>query len=706
MTDLTSEEMSTISQIQRMPPGVARCEVARLAVERAEANQPFTQAYPILVTLQVDSHLSAHEEDRILVPFVKLGHCRDEHPEIFTPGNEAVFLRMYMPVVDALMAHPHVPAEQIDEVISEMERRFAIAGFGTQLVWLVHFLWATMRGADEQEVERFYTAWVQAVDDECAPCSACALATQGSHYIAIDDVDRGVSFLEQSLELEHECSAGHQQALCALASVYLELGDGEKARSAAVRVMAALADGRHEVVAASAFGSMVLFLARTNHHDRALRLLVAHQRLLAPGVLTPFGRCRIASQIGGALNILTAAGRGDEPIVLDVTGATTISALAGQFSAEATELGELFDTRNQTTRTGSNVAEKLGVGPSETVVDLTFAGTMARGEAKAASRAGVGADGVAAEAHGDETRSDGVGAGTASVTSESADKTPDALAMRREAMFLASMDPSEASRLFEAASLEFESRGLISDAADVSLRSARSAENSGEVERALELFRKAEVLFGASGADTVEALPTWLGSARAYSSLGREADADRVLGTADATLRGSLEQAPVQNQVELAVSPQAPSSAHDGHPADPARERKLHAAILELQDFRARLAATHGRYDEAAARAEECAIAQANSGALTDAAHSFLLLGRIRRDHLGAEQREGAIWAFESAMEGFAMAHQRDWQVKAANQLIPLLREAGRLHDAEAVASGLLRAGGNVEKNPPPIESS
>src|SRR5690606_831219 len=106
----------------------------------------------------------------------------------------------------------------------------------------------------------------------------------------------------------------------------------------------------------------------------------------------------------------------------------------------------------------------------------------------------------------------------------------------------------------------------------------------------------------------------------------------------------------------------------------------------ELRDSRARLLATAGELDAAATLAERVAEEFARAGDVGDAAPAFWLAGPSRSP---AGAAAAAVDLLATAMEGFAIVHDRDARATVANELVAVLRRLGREQDAAAVGAGL-----------------
>ena len=111
-------------------------------------------------------------------------------------------------------------------------------------------------------------------------------------------------------------------------------------------------------------------------------------------------------------------------------------------------------------------------------------------------------------------------------------------------------------------------------------------------------------------------------------------------------------------------------------------------ALADAEDCTARLLAsqeTGAVLSNAAALARQAAERYAEIGDVAPAAHAFWLAGQLLRN---ADQIDDAVWSFESAAEGFALAHDRARRSEVVGELVTLLRATGQdLRAEEAVAS-------------------
>ena len=86
------------------------------------------------------------------------------------------------------------------------------------------------------------------------------------------------------------------------------------------------------------------------------------------------------------------------------------------------------------------------------------------------------------------------------------------------------------------------------------------------------------------------------------------------------------------------------------------------------------------------ARGMKAAESYGALGDFSNAAFGFWLVGELASDH---GKMDEAIWALESAVEGFGLARNRDRRAEVGGRLVGLLRESGQDARADEVVAQL-----------------
>jgi hypothetical protein len=454
---------------------------------------------------------------------------------------------------------------------------------------------------------------------------------------------------------------------------YVEVGDAEAAARTHRRGLRHLDTG---VSMTGPKGRHVEFLARTGNASRALRLLGEHQAFLTEAD-SPGDRLGFLTSVSVATGVLRDE-HADAPLALRDVPATTVAELDDWVRREAAELAASFDARNGTPAASERLRAAWDHGSRTLPVDLAVLSAAPEPGAGDPDRAAAGddgaADGWATSSSVGATPSAPGGAtgaehGSGHVGQLVVEPT-DAEGLVRLADDVAGEDPVRAARLLRGASALLESAGHLDRAGFALAEAAQLAAVEGDDEGAAPAFVHALALVRAGGV-----APRFVGPiVRAYARL--EAGRGDVTG-ALVQLQRTLEDLDA-----TAATEQVPRAADlvERDAAADEQERR------DLRDTRARLLATAGELDAAATLAEAVAEEFARAGQVADAAHAFWLAGRSRCE-AGADAE--AVDLLESAMEGFAIVHDRDARTLVANELVATLRRLGREQDAAEVGAGL-----------------
>lgn len=672
MTRSVDQVNAALYDVRRMPYGLARSTAAAAEVERVETEGPDgARAYALFVL--VESFVWGGEVTKAYLPFTKMLRWWDEHPEHFDAEDAHSLFWSFKWMVGHLMEFPTVPAAQIERTLDDMARRYALAGNGTNAVELERFEWARERGG--ADVEDAYRAWVATPRDEYSQCEACEPGDRAAYLFETGRHEEGIRLLEQVLQGSPSCATEPGDMLSHLQLAYVEVGDAEAAARTHRRGLRHLDTG---VSMTGPKGRHVEFLARTGNASRALRLLGEHQAFLTEAD-SPGDRLGFLTSVSVATGVLRAE-HADAPLVLGNVPATTVAELDDWVRREAAELAASFDARNGTPAASERLRAAWDHGSRTLPVDLSVLSPAPEPGAGGPAGLAVGDDGAADDrapfssggatpspsgaATGPEHSSGHVGHATTEPT--------DAEGMLQVADDVAEEDPVRAAQLLRRASALLESAGHLDRAGFALAEAAQLAAVEGDAEGAAPAFVHALALVRAGGV-----APRFVGPVvRAYARL--EAGRGDVTG-ALAQLRRTLDDLDAAGS---AVAEQAPRAADlvERDAAADEQERR------DLRDTRARLLATAGELDAAATLAEAVAEEFARAGQVGDAAHAFWLAGRSRCE-AGADAE--AVDLLESAMEGFAIVHDRDARTLVANELVATLRRLGREQDAAAVGAGL-----------------
>lgn len=641
MTRSLDEANREISRVRDMPYGLARTQAAERQVRLVEAEGPDT-ARAFALCVLVESMVWGGEVERSYLPFTQLVRWWDEHPELFDEADRYAMFWSFKWMVGHLGDFPTVPAAQIDATLDDMERRYALAGLGTDAVAYARFAWASRRGS--ADVEQAYRTWVATPRDDYSQCEVCDPGDRASHLFRTGRLAEGVRLVEETLATGATCATEPADMLSHLALAQLDLGHREQAVRTHRRAVAALADATGAMAGARA--RRLLLLGRAGAVTRVVRAIEQDERLLLDGE-TP--RERLDALLGVvAATAALLPDHGDVALRLTRVPAATLADLHAWAVGEAEPLAASFDLRNGTMALTTELAEARATRPLAEPLDLDVVALPAAGEPAAPSAVPAGTPGGA---------------------------PADASTLDRAERLVGEGRTEEAAQAYVAASAEAEAAGLLVDAGYAAAEGARCAQLLGDDDTAAGLYAHAVARLRAGDADPAEVVPVlvaWAPAAAATDQLPAYLEA--VDG-----LRPLLEAA------------DAPAAGPEGEDLAGRRRAERQHALADLDDAAARALATLGgdaRTDEAVTRAARAAEAYAAVGALADAAHAFWLAGRL---HDARGRTEDAVWHLESAVEGFGLAHDRRTRAQAADDLVAVLRRTGQDARAEEVLAGLTR---------------
>lgn len=665
MTRTIEQANREIAQVGRMPYGLARTQAAEQQVRLAETEGP-RQVLPYALNELVEAYVWGNEVEKAYVPFTKAVRLYDEAPELFDAQDTHGLFWSFKWMVGHLSDYPTIPAEQIEATLADMERRYAVAGYGRDAIAGQAFQWARMRGA--AEADALFEEWVRTPRDEFSQCRACDPGDKANYLAERGDHDEAVRLIESTLADGETCATEPADMLSTLALLHLDAGRAREAAAVHRRAVAALAGTSSDM--SHARGNRFLLLARGGQTARALRSLAEDAHLLLEAD-TPGARFQFLTDVVAGTSALLP-GAADTPVALDGIPATDLAGLRDWCVQQATALAAGFDARNGTDRFARTLVEALETRPAPVPLDLAVipAGAV------------DGTRGAAVPA------SDGIDVGPlgplgSDPTSIPGFDGPVETAAERAERLVAAGDLVGAASAWLEASADAEAQGRLGDAGLALAEAARCAQEAGDEDGAASTYPAAVARMRAGGVPpetTTRVVVAWAPVAAATGTT------DAVLPVIDAVVADldAADRAPLDLS-----SPSRPAGFDDAMYAEQV-ERARGCARAELHDTAARVLASLGpdRVDDALARATRAAESFGNLGYAADAAHAFLLAGRL---HEGLGHVDEAVWCFESAMEGFDLACLPAQRGDAASALVAVLRAAGRDDQAETVLRTLTR---------------
>ena len=573
----------------------------------------------------VEAYTFADETMSTLATFARILRLYDSRPELFDAVDTRNLYWEYKWVVNDAIDYPQVTAAQVEALIEDMERRYRLAGLGLGPVRTARFLWASHRGDPEVWQRRVRRTEPGSQQDDCRACQI------GTEVNTLLDAGRYEETIALARTQQWECNQEPWNTRTAMALAAFYAGDDELAVHAYKDALASRDDEPHHNRGES---RQIELLASSGHVEEAVHLIREAEHRPTPEPPRP--------ALLRLLHIITG---------LSAAGDERYEPLRQRSIDKARELAAAFDSRNGTTRYAQMLDAAINTPVSGRHLDFDARARqlLAASSAGEPLPASLDDDGVAGPggqtppappAQQDEAGLHGDGAG--------------AWAKAEEA--LGQQDYLRAAYYYQRAALIARDAGFLERAGAAYAEAAQSLNAAGEG-LASSLFAKAVPLLraGQAPADIVAAvLEAWAPVACAR-------------GEADAVLTHLC-----QMLEELARR------------EDQADQTRLRA---RLQDTLARtLFAQEQDLEEAYKLATQAGEDFAGSGLVKDVAHAFWLAGRIA---VALGRDEDAVYALESAFEGFTIARCLTERSQIGEELLALLRSTGRTDRAEELIKAL-----------------
>ncbi|PKQ32106.1 MAG: hypothetical protein CVT62_03460 [Actinobacteria bacterium HGW-Actinobacteria-2] len=614
-----------LSRLRQMPYGTARTAASEALTDRIEAEGPRDYLPAALLDL-VENYVFTDQDDRGFVGFARLLRLWDEDASLFDDVDTANLFWEYKWVAGSLASYPAISIEQAEAFLAEMERRFVVSGKPTSCVAKSRFGWLSDIGSSLADDAR--QAWQRAGFDEYDDCAACRTGQQVGFLV---QEGRYAEAVEVGAGREGTCNREPHSTLVHLALAHTELGQPELAAEALSAARASI--GGNHTMSAGSLGLWFEGLCRINRLTEALALLRGDYADFLPGRATPLDQVRMLTHLVAGL--AAHADADDAPTGLTQLGELNVRQVREWAHAQAAELAAQFDQRN-----GNSFFSRQ--------LDRALTATRLDVPAVAPEAPVVAADVVATPASDSPLES-------AAVDIEDAPETADA---------------------YQQAALADEAAGQLVDAG-VNYAEAAHLLADTQLSLAHDTFALAVPRLVAGGAE-----PALIAA---------------VLGDWAPVAADVLDTAGVEHHVVSLIEHLDQRIAAEQSPSDDlavAELARFQALRWELIDVLARTIAStppsQRRPGRSAAEAIDLAMKAgegfAGIGQPYNAAHAFWLAGRLQRE---AGDVEAAIWALESAYEGFRVAGLPAVAAEAAGDLIEVLRATGQDERATEVARSL-----------------
>src|SRR5256885_6107539 len=154
----------------------------------------------------------------------------DRDPEAHETSRMSL-LWQFKSTVGALLAFPATPLSRVDDVLTDMERRWQAGGHSPHAVHSLRHLVAAHVG-DEAAAEYWYDRWLASPRDELSDCVACDPGRQVRWLARRGRYEEAVRVAEPVLDGRATCSEQPQGILTDLLEPYLRTGALTEARDA------------------------------------------------------------------------------------------------------------------------------------------------------------------------------------------------------------------------------------------------------------------------------------------------------------------------------------------------------------------------------------------------------------------------------------------------------------------------------------------
>lgn len=381
MTVPTPQEIRQgLAENARAPYGAsrnARAETLAAAAESSGDRELFRQALDGLI----DAYEWSAERTKMVVPFARLLQEYDRDPSAF-PDHEVhgLFWRFKW-VAGRIVESPEIPLAAVERWLTDMERRYRLAGYSERAVRQAEFHLADATG-DEARMDRAAAAWTAAARDRMSDCHACEINTQGWYWARKGEDAKAIEIWEPVLSGGKSCMEEPHRVLAHSLIPLVRLGRLDEARSHHLRGYR-MARGKDSLL--RSVGKHIEFCALTGNESRGLEILAEHAAQLGP--LTDVeSQMEFAGGVLVLLRRLADLGHGDRPTVPYQGTGHTVDELYARLSAEATSIAARFDARNGTPHVSERLAERIGRQP---LVDVLPLGVRSAGLPAATAPAGV-----------------------------------------------------------------------------------------------------------------------------------------------------------------------------------------------------------------------------------------------------------------------------------------------------------------------------
>ncbi|MFI5984157.1 hypothetical protein ACIBEA_25125 [Streptomyces sp. NPDC051555] len=358
MSAMTPHEIRQALQANASTPNGAarnaRAEEMSAAAEACGDRALFRTA----LDQQINAYEYSSERPRMLVPFARLLQEYDRDPGAFAQGEVRSLFWQFKWVASAIANSPEISLDQASGWLTEMERRYRLAGYTERPVREAELFLADAL-ADDERAELAVSRWMAADRDSMTDCHACEINVQGWFRVHKGDDAKAIEVWQPVLAGEQVCAEEPHRVLAQSLLPLLRLGRLDEARSHHLRGYR-MARGNDSLL--RSIGKHIEFCALTGNEPRGLEILAEHATHLG----RPNDVDALVVFYGGVLVLLrrlTELGLGDGPAVAHQGAVRSVRELYALLHADAWEGVRRFDARNGNSRASDRFTARIEQAP-------------------------------------------------------------------------------------------------------------------------------------------------------------------------------------------------------------------------------------------------------------------------------------------------------------------------------------------------------
>lgn len=333
------EAQQELFEIYRMPHGTPRIERAEQIARRIELEGPEEKLAEALLDL-VEAYVFGDEGHKGFSGLARTLRWFDERPELFDDADRRNLFWEFKWVAGDLADWAQIERSGAENVLADMERRYALAGYGASGPLAAKFRYAYSTG-DIAGAEQLRGAWLAAPRDEMSQCEACEPGELAEYYT---EQERYGEALDLAPRMHGNCNIEPSRGLSALALSQLlsgNLADAEQSVRTSQRRLQI--DTPTDLVVVRA--RLLEVLLRAGEHEEALKMLRTRDLVLLESCASPLDWLRVLLSLLAGFSAAAHVAP-ETPTGLAPGLPQTIAEARDWAAAESMPLVAQFDARN------------------------------------------------------------------------------------------------------------------------------------------------------------------------------------------------------------------------------------------------------------------------------------------------------------------------------------------------------------------------